>query len=185
MHRGLQVFNRAPETTATTWLLTCCGSPAWAGRLAAHRPYPTTDALLAAADEAAYDLAPAQLATALAAERPHGPHPSGIPAAARTALDAAHAAYESRFGHVFVIALAAYRPDEHLDQTLAGLRARLANDAEEERVVTAEELRRVARARLTRLVSGIGAQAVGEAVKPGKSGEFPDSGPADSPYVPV
>ncbi|MDI3405429.1 2-oxo-4-hydroxy-4-carboxy-5-ureidoimidazoline decarboxylase [Streptomyces cavernicola] len=185
MHRGLSVFNRAPAASATSWLLACCTSLAWAERVSAHRPYPTPDALLAAADEAAYDLAPAQLAAALAAERPHGPHPSGVPAAARTALDAAHAAYESRFGHVFVIALEAYRSEEHLDQTLSGLRARLANDAEEERVVAADELRRVARARLTRLVSGIGGQPTDQARKPEKSGEFPDSGPSDSPYVPV
>ncbi|MDI3385606.1 2-oxo-4-hydroxy-4-carboxy-5-ureidoimidazoline decarboxylase [Streptomyces sp. B-S-A8] len=185
MHRGIEVFNRAPAATATAWLLACCASRSWAERLAAHRPYPTTDALLAAADEAAYDLAPADRAAALAAEHPHGPDLSGIPAAASTALDAAHAAYESRFGHVFVIALEAYRPDEHLDQTLAGLRARLANDAEEERVVAADELRRVARARLTRLVAGLGGQGPEEARKPEKSAEFPDSGPADSPYVPV
>ncbi|MFM9369483.1 2-oxo-4-hydroxy-4-carboxy-5-ureidoimidazoline decarboxylase [Streptomyces sp. Da 82-17] len=185
MHRGIEVFNRAPAATAHAWLLACCTSPDWAERLTAHRPYPDPDALLAAADEAAYDLPPAQLAAALAAERPHGPHPSGIPAAARTALDAAHAAYESRFGHVFVIALEAYRPEEHLDQTLAGLRTRLAHDAEDERVVAADQLRLVARARLTRLVRGLAGQAAEGPGKRGKSREFPDSGAADSPYVPV
>jgi len=188
VHRGLQVFNRAPAATAHTWLLACCASRHWAERLVAHRPYPDPDALLAAADEASYDLAPAQLTAALAAERPHGPHPSGTPDAALTALHAAHTAYESRFGHVFVIALDRHRPGEHLDQTLAGLRARLGNEPEEERVVAADELRRVARARLSRLVAGIGGQTTECAVDPEKrekSRQFPDSGPADSPYVPV
>jgi 2-oxo-4-hydroxy-4-carboxy--5-ureidoimidazoline (OHCU) decarboxylase len=35
---------------------------------------------------------------------------------------------------------------------LVGIRSRLANDPEEERVVTADELRRLARGRLARLV---------------------------------
>ncbi|WP_312866313.1 2-oxo-4-hydroxy-4-carboxy-5-ureidoimidazoline decarboxylase [Streptomyces boluensis] len=189
MHRGIQVFNRTPADTARSWLLDCCVSHIWAERLVAHRPFPDTDALLAAADEASYDLLPAQRAAALAAERPHGPHPAGVPAAALTALGAAHAAYESRFGRVFVICLDDHRPDEHLDQTLAGLRGRLGNDPDEERVVAADELRRVARGRLARLVARIGAEEPDETPQgPGKaenSREFPDSGPTDSPYVPV
>lgn len=157
MHRGIQVFNRAPATTARAWLLSCCLSHPWAERLADHRPFPDTDALLAAADEASYDLAPAQRAGALAAEQPHGPHPAGLPPAARTALRAAHAAYESRFGRVFVICLDDHHIEEHLDQTLTGLRERLCNEPDEERVIAAEELRRVARGRLARLVTRIGA----------------------------
>ncbi|MFC7307338.1 2-oxo-4-hydroxy-4-carboxy-5-ureidoimidazoline decarboxylase [Streptomyces monticola] len=182
MHRGLELFNRAPAATARGHLLTCCAAHQWAGRLTTHRPYPDLDSALAAADEASYDLAPTDLVEALAAEQPHGPHPLGVPPAALTALRAAHAAYESRFGHVFVIALDGYRPDEHLDQTLAGLRGRLGNAPEEERVIAADELRRVARARLAQLLARLGEPA---AEKAEKSREFPDSGPTDSPYVPV
>jgi len=107
--------------------------------------------LLAAADEAAYDLTPAELAGALAGES-LTLLPDSAYSAAHTALSAAHAAYESRFGHVFVICLDDMAPEEALDQVLAGIRSRLTNDPEEERVVTAEELRRLARGRLSRLV---------------------------------
>lgn len=67
-HPGLDRFNAAPAAEAEAALLECSGSRRWAARLAAHRPYPDLDALLAAADEAGYDLPPADLAEALAAE---------------------------------------------------------------------------------------------------------------------
>ncbi len=43
-------------------------------------------------------------------------------------------------------------PTQALDHLLAGIRDRLANDPEEERVIAAEEMRKLARGRLTRLV---------------------------------
>jgi 2-oxo-4-hydroxy-4-carboxy-5-ureidoimidazoline decarboxylase len=73
--------------------------------------------------------------------------------AAHTALRAAHAEYERRFRHAFVICLDGYRDDELLDQVLAGIRTRLGNDEDEERAVTADELRRLIRGRLARLVA--------------------------------
>ncbi|MFD4408856.1 2-oxo-4-hydroxy-4-carboxy-5-ureidoimidazoline decarboxylase [Streptomyces sp. NPDC058467] len=147
----LEGFNAAPADAVVRALLTCCRSLRWAHRLADHRPYPDLGALLAAADEAAYDLTPADLAEALAGES-LTLLPDGAYSAAHTALSAAHAAYESRFGHVFVICLDGMAPDEALDQVLAAIRSRLTNDPEEERVITAEELRRLARGRLSRLV---------------------------------
>ncbi|GGT89841.1 MULTISPECIES: 2-oxo-4-hydroxy-4-carboxy-5-ureidoimidazoline decarboxylase [Streptomyces] len=141
-------FNAVAAGVAEELLLSCCRSRRWAERVAAHRPYPTLDALLAAADEAGYDLAAADLDEALAAEYSAAPHPDAPPAA-HTALRAAHAAYESRFGHAFVISLDGVRPAERLDQVLAGIRSRLGNEPEEERVIAADELRRLARSRLT------------------------------------
>ncbi|MBD0710940.1 MULTISPECIES: 2-oxo-4-hydroxy-4-carboxy-5-ureidoimidazoline decarboxylase [unclassified Streptomyces] len=144
---GLTGFNGAAPAEARALLLSCCRSRRWAERVAAHRPYPTVDALLAAADEAGYDLSRADLDEALAAETPLPPRPDAPPAA-RTALRAAHAAYASRFGHAFVISLDGVRPGLRLDRVLAGIRSRLGNEAEEERAVSAEELRRLARGRL-------------------------------------
>ncbi|MEV0525330.1 2-oxo-4-hydroxy-4-carboxy-5-ureidoimidazoline decarboxylase [Streptomyces sp. NPDC050439] len=146
-------MNTAEPGAAETALLTCCGSHLWARRLVDHRPYPDLEALLAASDEAAYDLPPGDLAEALACEplRPVLPR-QGTYTAAHTALRAAHAAYESRFGHVFVICLDDVPPTQALDHLLAGIRARLTNDPEEERVIAAEEMRRLARGRLARLV---------------------------------
>ncbi|MFC9706199.1 2-oxo-4-hydroxy-4-carboxy-5-ureidoimidazoline decarboxylase [Streptomyces sp. NPDC056943] len=152
---GLTRFNAASSAEAEALLLSCCRSRRWAERVAAHRPYPTVDALLAAADEAGYDLSRADLDGALAAESSAPPHPDAPPAA-RTALRAAHAAYESSFGHAFVISLEGVRPGERLDQVLAGIRSRLGNEPEEERVIAADELRRLARARLAfRLSEGL------------------------------
>ncbi|MFF7336098.1 2-oxo-4-hydroxy-4-carboxy-5-ureidoimidazoline decarboxylase [Streptomyces sp. NPDC008163] len=145
-------FNGAPAPEAEAALLGCFGSAAWARRLAAHRPYPDAEALLAAADEAAYDLAPADHAEALAAEVSPGLR-ADAPRSAHLALAAAHAEYERKFGHVFVICLDGYPPAEHPDQVLAGIRARLAHEEDRERAVTADEMRRLARGRLAALVS--------------------------------
>ncbi|WP_078593870.1 2-oxo-4-hydroxy-4-carboxy-5-ureidoimidazoline decarboxylase [Streptomyces sp. NRRL S-920] len=190
-------LNSATPREAETALLACCGSRRWARRVAAHRPYPDLDALLAACDEAAYDLSPGDLAEALAREpldppATHHGAPRATYVAAHTALRAAHAAYESRFGHTFVVCLDGIAPDEALDHRLTALRSRLGNDPEEERAVAAEELRRLARGRLTRLAlrharaaaqnpSADTAQTATEAAPQAVAGH---SRP-DSPYVPV
>ncbi|MFJ4484612.1 2-oxo-4-hydroxy-4-carboxy-5-ureidoimidazoline decarboxylase [Streptomyces longwoodensis] len=150
---GLALFNALPADEARAVLLACLHSPRWARRVADHRPYPTVDALLAAADEAAYDLGPGDLAEALAAEA-LPPLPPGTYEAAHTALRAAHAAYEARFGHVFVIYLGDTPAGETLDRLLEGIRSRLTNDPEEERVLAAEELRRLAGGRLLSRLTG-------------------------------
>ncbi len=94
----------------------------------------------------------ADLDEALGDETPPG-LPPGTPASARTALRHAHDAYLARFGHAFVVGLDTDRPEEHLDRVLGGIRSRLGNEPEDERVVSAEELRRVTRARLIHLVT--------------------------------
>ncbi|MER5947322.1 2-oxo-4-hydroxy-4-carboxy-5-ureidoimidazoline decarboxylase [Streptomyces sp. NPDC001904] len=151
-HEGLTRLNALPRHAAEQALHSCCASRAWAHRLAAHRPYPDLDALLAAADEASYDLAPADVTEALGRESLPLPAVAAVYSAAHTALAAAHAAYQDRFGHTFVVCLDDTAPDEALDHLLSALRDRLGNDREEERVVAADELRRLARGRIVRLV---------------------------------
>ncbi|MFD7058284.1 2-oxo-4-hydroxy-4-carboxy-5-ureidoimidazoline decarboxylase [Streptomyces sp. NPDC059906] len=149
----LERFNAAPADEAAQTLLACLHSHGWAHRLTAHRPYPDLPALLAAADEAAYDLSPDDLTEALATETLPA-LPEDTYAAAHTALNAAHAAYESRFGHVFVICLDGLSPDEILNHVLTVIRSRLNNDPDEERLVAAEELRQLARTRLNNALQG-------------------------------
>ncbi|ARP71934.1 2-oxo-4-hydroxy-4-carboxy-5-ureidoimidazoline decarboxylase [Streptomyces pluripotens] len=153
--KPLDAFNAAPAEEARTLLLHCLRSLRWSCRLVDHRPYPDLDALLAAADEAAYDLSPGDLTEALAGESLTD-LPEGIYSAAHMALSAAHAAYEARFGHAFVIYLGDVHPDEVIDCILEGIRSRLTNDPEEERVTAAEEVRRLARQRLGHLLRGAG-----------------------------
>ncbi|MFF6993621.1 2-oxo-4-hydroxy-4-carboxy-5-ureidoimidazoline decarboxylase [Streptomyces sp. NPDC008313] len=189
---GLERFNAAAAETVEPALLDCCRSVRWARRLAGHRPYPDLGALLAAADEAAYDLTPADLADALAGES-LAALPKGAYSAAHTALGAAQAAYEARFGHVFVICLDGWAPEEALDQVLAAIRSRLGHDREEERVVATEELRRLAGGRLLRLVHAFEecgtrpdpASGADAGAGPAICRESTDSGRPDSPYVPV
>ncbi|MGJ5753792.1 2-oxo-4-hydroxy-4-carboxy--5-ureidoimidazoline (OHCU) decarboxylase [Streptomyces puniciscabiei] len=149
----LDAFNAAPADEARALLLHCLRSLRWSHRVADHRPYPDLDSLLAAADEAAYDLSPSDMAEALAGESlPELPEDTY--SAAHMALSAAQAAYEARFGHAFVIYLGDTHPDESLDRILEAIRSRLTNDPEEERVIAAEELRRLARGRLLSLLRG-------------------------------
>ncbi|MEU0003061.1 2-oxo-4-hydroxy-4-carboxy-5-ureidoimidazoline decarboxylase [Streptomyces sp. NPDC006314] len=154
----LDAFNAAADDEARALLLHCLHSPCWSHRVAAHRPYPDLGALLAAADEAAYDLSPDDLAEALAGESlPELPEDTY--SAAHMALSAAHAAYEARFGHAFVIYLGDVPPDETPDRILEAIRSRLTNDPEVERVIAAEELRRLARGRLSACLRGAGSCA--------------------------
>ncbi|GGO52363.1 hypothetical protein GCM10012287_36520 [Streptomyces daqingensis] len=165
-------FNATPRDETTALLQHCCRNPRWAARIADCRPYPDMDALLAALDEASYDMTPGDLSEALAAETPQLPSPLTPPSAAapgtgsqersadqrgtlaaHTALRAAHSAYEARFGHPFLICLDGHDPGERLGQALESVRSRLGSDPEEERLVAAEELRRLARGRLLRLVA--------------------------------
>lgn len=150
----LHHFNAVPPAAVRNPLLACCGSRRWVHRVIAHRPYPDTDSLLAASDEAGYDMTHADLAEALAAETADLP-PTEAPGAlaAYTALRAGHAAYAARFGHAFVVCLDRFGPEERLDQALVSIRKRLAHDPDEEWAVAAEELRRLARGRIARLLA--------------------------------
>jgi OHCU decarboxylase len=68
----------------------------------------------------------------------------------RQAIARGNAAYEKRFGHVFLIAAAGRSAEE----ILANLRARLDNDPGTELRVAAEEHRRITRLRIERLMRG-------------------------------
>ncbi|MFF9337179.1 2-oxo-4-hydroxy-4-carboxy-5-ureidoimidazoline decarboxylase [Streptomyces albogriseolus] len=151
----LEWFNDTPGPDAERALLSCLHSPRWARLLAGHRPYPDTASLLAAADEATYDLSPEEIAEALASE-PLPALPEDTYSAAHTALNAAHAAYEARFGHVFVLCLDGVPENEVLDRVLENIRSRLANDPDEEHAVTRDQLRLLARERLNNALRGAG-----------------------------
>lgn len=136
-----------PGPTPSAPCCPACTAPAGPACWLGHRPYPDPASLLAAADEAVYDLPPEEIAEALASE-PLPALPEDTYSAAHTALNAAHAAYEAKFGHVFVLCLDGVPEDEILDRVLENIRSRLANDPEEEHTVTRDQLRLLARERL-------------------------------------
>jgi 2-oxo-4-hydroxy-4-carboxy-5-ureidoimidazoline decarboxylase len=160
-------FNSAPAGDLRAALLDCCASPHWALAVAAGRPYPTPSALYEAADAALTGLDDTQLAAALAGhprigERAGAGHAAssgreqaGVAQSSAETLAAlvdGNREYEARFGHVYLVC-ADGRTGEEL---LAVLRARLANDPIDELATTREELRKINRLRLARLIGAGG-----------------------------
>jgi allantoicase len=162
---GLRWLNSLPEGQAGQVLASCCRSRAWVGRMAAGRPYADADALLGESDRAVRALGRDDLAEALAGHPRIGERAAGLSTEAawsrqeqagagdagaevRAALQAGNRTYEERFGHVFLIS-ASGRPAEEL---LAALRDRLGNDPDTEWGVVAEELLKINRLRLERLL---------------------------------
>jgi 2-oxo-4-hydroxy-4-carboxy-5-ureidoimidazoline decarboxylase len=165
---GLAALDQARVEQLRTRLRSCCAAAAWVERIAAGRPYRSEAALLAASDRATAELDRAGLAEALAGHPRIGdttPAPeadgrsaawsrgeqAGVRGAETTLLDelaAANAAYERRFGHVYLVCAAGRDAAELLDVC----RSRLRNDPATERGVVLAELARINRLRLSRLL---------------------------------
>ena len=143
----LAAFNAAPADEALALMRACCASSRFATAMEAGRPYPSADAAVAAVDtifatltwddvREAMDGHPrigARVAGQSAAEQ------SGVADETRAALTAGNAAYEERFGHVFLICATGLSGEE----MLAALHRRLTNDEQSERLVAAAELRAI------------------------------------------
>ena len=136
-------------------LLGCLSVPRWADDVLAGQPYDDRDALIAAADAAARELTDEELDQALSGHPRIGERggaqsrreQSGVdPTAGDTAarLKAGNAAYEERFGRVFLIRAAGRDAEEILSQ----LERRLQNDDATERAETVDNLRQIALLRL-------------------------------------
>jgi 2-oxo-4-hydroxy-4-carboxy-5-ureidoimidazoline decarboxylase len=144
-----------PVETTRQVLLGCLFVPRWADDVLAGQPYADKDALLAAADRAARELSDEELDQALSGhprigergqaqsrQEQSGVDPSQVETAAR--LAAGNAAYEERFGRVFLIRAAGRDGAE----ILAELDRRLRNDDETERDETVDNLRQITLLRL-------------------------------------
>jgi 2-oxo-4-hydroxy-4-carboxy-5-ureidoimidazoline decarboxylase len=157
---GLTQLNALPERDLVEMLLGCCNAPGWARRVAGGRPYGCVEDLLAAAHAAWADRGPAELDAALAGHPRIGERDltgwsrqeqSGVGPDARTsqALRDANAAYEDRFGHVFLICASGRGPED----ILAELRRRMSNDPDTERGVAAAEIGKINAIRLRQLAT--------------------------------
>jgi 2-oxo-4-hydroxy-4-carboxy-5-ureidoimidazoline decarboxylase len=144
-------------------LLGCLAVPRWADDVLAGEPYADRAARLARADEAARTLSDEELEQALSAhprigERGGSPmseqsqrEQAGVDpetGGAGTRLAAGNAAYEARFGRVFLIRAAGRDAEE----ILVELDRRLGNDDATERDETVDNLRQIALLRLEALM---------------------------------
>ena len=158
---GVQRFNALSEEEVRAVLGTCLAVPRWVDEVAAKRPYGDEAAALAHADASARSLTPQEVAAALARHPRIGERPaaddeesrfsrreqSGVDkantAVARRLADG-NAAYETRFGRVFLIR-ARGRDSREI---LAELDRRLGNDERTEAEEVAGQLREIAVLRL-------------------------------------
>jgi 2-oxo-4-hydroxy-4-carboxy-5-ureidoimidazoline decarboxylase len=154
----LAAFNAAPAEQARAVLLECCASRRFAAAMAAGRPYPSADAAGQAAEAVFGTLGWDDIREAMDAHPRIGDRAGGASAAeqsgvtdgSRAALLAGNAAYEERFGHVFLICATGLSGA----QLLGALRRRLDNDEETERGVAAAELRKITVLRLGKALAG-------------------------------
>jgi 2-oxo-4-hydroxy-4-carboxy-5-ureidoimidazoline decarboxylase len=159
----LDRLNAAPDDEELRAALReCCAAESWIDRVIAGRPYRDRAALGAASDAATADLDDTGLAEALAGHPRIGERPAahatwssqeqaGVSGAAddvRADLAAANAAYETRFGQVYLVCATG----KDASELLALCRARLTNDPVTERGVVLGELAKINRIRLHKLL---------------------------------
>ncbi len=155
------LLNEMDDAQARSALRSCCASTAWIERMIRARPFRDVPALLDVADRALTEISEDDVDEALAGHPRIGDRPdnassareqSGVAGAAASVLAELrerNASYEERFGHVYLV-FANGRP---ADELLAILEQRMTNDATTERRVLREELAKINRARLLRMLS--------------------------------
>jgi 2-oxo-4-hydroxy-4-carboxy-5-ureidoimidazoline decarboxylase len=162
---GLAWLNGLPAEAARQALMACCSSRSWAEAVASGRPYESAASALRSSDQAVAGMTPGDLGEALSghprigeqgrddSDRWSRGEQAGVAAAAditRQALAEGNAAYEQRFGHIYLVCASGRSAGELLDL----LRTRLGNDAETERGVLRSELKKINRIRLDKLLGG-------------------------------
>jgi len=159
-------LDRAPAADAAAMLRPACASTRWIRRLVDGRPHGTLDRLIAASDAAIGALSWPDIEEALAAHPKIGNRaPSGAgedqevawsrqeqagaaaaPPDVQAALRAGNLAYETRFGHIFLICATG----QSAPGMLAALRQRLGNEPGAEREIVRDELLHIVRLRLAK-----------------------------------
>ena len=165
---GVERLNALPAEAAEAELRACCGSRAWARRMAAARPFAREDALLALAEELWWSLDEADWLEAFRAhprigereaeagqtERERGwsageqAGADAADAATRAELAAGNRAYEARFGFIYIVCATGRSAEE----MLSILRGRLANDPAAELRTAAAEQAKITALRLQKLL---------------------------------
>jgi 2-oxo-4-hydroxy-4-carboxy-5-ureidoimidazoline decarboxylase len=162
MHQGmgLDAFNNMPMRRAVHAVYECCYSVPLAADLARARPYPNHDALFRHADQLLFALGEPSIDSILQAYPDIGRRPGSEKSAAEQCaitceradlmeqLAAASKRYLERFGFGFVMFVNGYSADD----VLAAALDRMHNDPETERKIVRNELAKINRTRLERML---------------------------------
>ena len=155
-------FNQLSAEDAAARVAGCLGVPRWVDEVVAGRPYHDRQTLVDRGGTSADHLSDDELASAISrhpriGERPDADNAeaahsrseqAGVEATDEARLRAGNAAYEERFGRVFLIRAAGRSSAE----ILAELQRRLGNDDVTERAETVRALRDIAVLRLQQVV---------------------------------
>lgn len=165
----LEELNSLSRIAAARVLHACGGNGRWVDAMLARRPFASASAVLDACDAAWRDTGPNDWREAFAGHprigerapqdrRPgdRGPNWSAAEqlgvdaadAAKRSALAEANREYEERFGHIFLVSASGKGATELLEL----MRRRMRNAPDEELAVAGDELRKIARVRLEKLL---------------------------------
>jgi 2-oxo-4-hydroxy-4-carboxy-5-ureidoimidazoline decarboxylase len=157
-------WHALPPEEAAAEVLSCCGSPVWARKLTAMRPFVDEKSLFAAANECWQRLPPADWLEAFRSHPRIGEQHAQIKTTATSAAwskseqsqmkdaDAAillrmrerHREYEERFGRIFIVCASGRSPAE----LLRSLEHRLNNDPAQELLESATQQQQIMQLRL-------------------------------------
>jgi 2-oxo-4-hydroxy-4-carboxy-5-ureidoimidazoline decarboxylase len=156
-------FNAIPTAEARALLGTCLDIERWVLEVDAGRPYPHWESLQDRASTNTEAITWDEVASALArhpriGERATGEpgdvalsasEQSGVVSSDAAARAAGNAAYEARFGYIYLICATGLSGE----QMLAALRERVTHDDAAERLVVMDELRKIAALRLAKAIT--------------------------------
>lgn len=161
---GLEAFNELPTKKAVHALYECCNSVVLARDLARERPYPDRNALFRKADALLFSLSEQSVDDILQAYPHVGSRPNSTRSQAEhcsvwderpevmTTLNRAARDYADTFGFDFVMHVGALGPDGRVDSVIAAIGERMHHDLETERKVVRNELAKINRSRLERML---------------------------------
>lgn len=162
MHQGigLEAFNELPLRKAVHALFECCGSVTMAGALADGRPYPDRDSLYRRADAVLFSLSEGSVDEILQAYPRVGTRPGSAKSHAEQCsvwdsrpelmglLNGAVRRYRDRFGFEFVMHVGTLP----VPAVIAAIDDRMHHDDDTERKVLRNELAKLNRSRLERML---------------------------------
>lgn len=163
MHQGIGLiaFNELPVRRAMHALYECCTSVTLAGDLAKGRPYPNHEALFRKADALLFALSETSVDDILQAYPEVGSRPGSVHSHSEQCalwderpgvmqlLDSSAGIYAAKFGFQFVMYVG---PDCSVSSVIAAIADRMHHDVETERKVMRNEIAKINRSRLERML---------------------------------